>query len=414
MLSKSVAITLPLLLLLLDFILFQPGSSRTSALLKEKIPFFVLSLVVGVITMLSAPLEMESDALSSLTSFERHLLPWYNAAFYPAKTIWPRDLSLLYQYNPTTFIACAAAAIAITVALLALLFRRQRLVPSVWIGYAVLLLPTSGIVLSGIQPTADRYSYIPTTVFFLAVGVLLVRGWSGPWPPGRITLVRGGLGTAVGCLLVVSVLMTTRQIGYWSDAETLWRHAQGVAPARPEPWYNLGLALQEGGDYESAVEEYVRALRIKPEYPEVFVNLGNIHRAKGDTTRALASYRRAIELQPSYVLAYNDLAELLLASGKADEAIGTYEKSLSIDPHASGALYGLGLAYRSRGDTAKAIAVLQRLTSINPSHAQAMVVLGVILLERGDREGALEYLRRAARLNHLEAQRILTERNIDW
>ncbi len=120
LLSKSVALTLPLLLLLLDFILFQPGSWRTSALLKEKIPFFVLSLVVGVITMLSAPLEMESDALSSLTSFERHLLPWYNAAFYPAKTIWPRDLSLLYQYNPTTFIACAAAAIAITVALLAL------------------------------------------------------------------------------------------------------------------------------------------------------------------------------------------------------------------------------------------------------------------------------------------------------
>jgi Flp pilus assembly protein TadD len=416
LLSKSIAITLPFLLLLLDLIIIRPGAPRTTgmALLKEKVPFFVLSFAVGIIAMLTAPLSVESAPLGHLSSFEKLLLPWYNAAFYPAKTVWPRDLSILYEYDPVTFVVLAATGIVVTVALLILLFRRWRLLPSVWVGYALLLLPTSGIILSGIQPTADRYAYIPTTVFFLAAGVLLLRAWGSPGPPGRIVLARASLVVVVACLIALLIVLTMKQIGYWSNAETLWRHAQSVAPGRPEPWYNLGIASQDRGDFDGATENYIKALKIRPEYPEVFVNLGNIHRAKGDTTRAISSYERAIELQPAYVLAYNDLAGLQLAAGNADEAIASYKQSLSIDPQGSAALYGLGLAYRAKGDTAEAVAVLQKLISMNPAHAQAIVAIGMILLERGDREGAVEYLRQAARLNHQEAQRILTERNIDW
>jgi protein O-mannosyl-transferase len=414
--SKSVAAMLPFVLLILWMLLRDDRGERWTGWRAAALygPMVAIAAVGGAIAVLVAPSGWENDVVAQLSGLERRLLPFYNMAFYVGKTVWPSDLAILYAYSsPSYGVMVAAGMLAVAAAILLSVRGHWRLVAP-WGAYLLLLLPTIGILPSAIQPTADRYSYLATVPLFLALGAGLSQLWESVATGENSLRYRMSIVAGIALVAVALGIGSAGQIRFWADGASLWRHVQAVTPGSPHPDYNLGLIMQERAEPDSAIDYYIRALKIKPDYPEAFVNLGNIHRQRGDTLRAVSSYRKAIELQPSYALARENLAGLLLAWGKTEEAIAEYRAALDINPRSAGTLYGLSMAYRARRDRVAERETLERLVAVDPENASGQFLLGITCIEMGDAAAGVESLRRAARLGQPDAQQILTGRGEDW
>jgi tetratricopeptide (TPR) repeat protein len=236
-----------------------------------------------------------------------------------------------------------------------------------WAVYLVMSLPTALFFLTGIQPLADRYTYLSMMSIMVLVGagaMLVARRVSGPLP--RMLLVAAVAAVALGL-----GTMTYRQAETWKSSLTLWSHAVRVAPSSAVAFNNLGQAHLEAGAVEEAMLAFTVASRLKPDYadvynnmgvasimtgdarggrrlleqariilegvpssgpdlPDVYRNLGRVHYELGDLDSALASYRRCLALQPQDGLAWNGLAEVLEAMGYGEESLRATERAASL------------------------------------------------------------------------------------
>jgi tetratricopeptide (TPR) repeat protein len=373
LMSKPMVVTLPFVLLLLDVWPLGRVQNRKfelaafTPLLLEKIPFFALTVAGCATTYLS-----QAAAMSSLSLPERLGNAMLAYARYVVKLFWPHDLAIVYAHPKETPWLLALTALGLllfwTVPLL-LNWRRRPWLAVGWLWFLGTLVPTIGLVQVGAQSMADRYTYIPSIGFF----VVLV--WGGAeicarWPRGKHLAVFLAVAGLLGC-----AWGTARQISYWRDSITLFRHALEVTPdnyvaanslgkayelagdnARalylyraavaseprfPVSQFNLAMTLLELGDEAAGIEHLQTAAQLQPENPDIHFNLGVYALRHSNWLAAAQSLSNAIALRPGFVPAHNTLAGVLLEAGKLTEAEAQFRAALRLEPQNAAAQTGL-------------------------------------------------------------------------
>jgi len=414
-LSKSVAVIIPVILIFFDALLPNGPAKATTrkSLLLEKVPFFLVSFVFIAVAMLSARGTRMSDIVADFTLLQDVLLPFYSVMFYPAKMLWPVQLTPVYG-PPELPVMILAAVLCIGVTALTIIAARRgnRWWLLAWLSYLVAILPTTTGLSAGIQPWADRYSYLPV------VGLMLLAG-AGVRALWRKVEVRGALlvsSTAIPLILIVVALagLSMRQLPMWQSGEMLWRHAIAGAPELPRPYANLGVVLDSKGDHGSALGLYAKAVEIEPGYADALYNAGVAYEAMEFPDSAALFYARAIAADSMHDDACVNLGNLHVRAGNLDEGIRLFQRAMTIDDSNPDPYYNMGIAAFSKGERTRAVECFQAAVNRAPRHADAYHNMGVVYLDLGDGDAALECFRRAARLGLVDSQNLLQSRGYTW
>ncbi len=364
-LAKSVAVTLPLVLLLLDWAVMK--REGLVPLVKEKLPFLVVSMAMAGAAIAVSPPATGSDIFDIFSPLQRVLLPFYNIMFYLGKTVVPMTLSPIYPPAKEATMAVAFALfVIISLGTLRALKKGHRLLVAAWTAYVVLLLPSSVALQAVMQTAADRYTYLASVVVAIAAGLgtyTLMQRLSR-------TLERRIVISALIAVAAFLAFLNVRQQPVWTNSVTLWNRAIALYPTMPLPHNNLGLALQSRGEIQRAQEEYTRAIELKPDYVEAHVNLGNIYFITGKWKDAERLFLRAMELAPHRAEVYNNLGIVANVQGKTLEALDWLRQSVRVDSTYAQGHFNLGTLYAAMGNTAAAMEAFQRAARLGHRKAQ--------------------------------------------
>jgi len=444
LMAKPMLVTWPFVLLLLDYWplgrLSRPGFDRSAglrqlrtawlpgagALLREKIPLFVLVAGSSVVTVLA---QRSDGAVESLTSLPIGIRIG-NAAIsyvtYGVKMLWPIRLAAFYPHPGESIgwwqvIGCAGLIGLLLAAALGKA-RRYPYLPVGLLWYLGTLIPVIGLVQVGAQAMADRYSYIPL------IGLFIILCWgtadlSRSWPRRALTLSL--LAAVVFSILTVG---TFRQAGYWKNGVALFEHALRVTDDNHRAHNNLAVALGPD-DIERAIEHYRAAVELKPNYATALYNLGSalyrqgrLHDAVNYLTRCLEitahdvdcrnnlanilfvlerldeavfHFRRILDEDPDNADAHSNLANVLAAQGLGDRALAHYADALKLDPDHVDAHYNCAALLARRQQVGEALSHLAEVIRIAPGHFKAYNYIGVLLARQGRYRTAGEFFKRA-------------------
>jgi protein O-mannosyl-transferase len=398
LMSKPMVVTLPFVLLLLDFWPLQlvgskqteDGRVNTSTLLRlliEKLPFLALSLASCLATIHAAPTFAEPLSFRLAKSLAAYLL-------YMGKTFAPVNLAVIY---PLSAHAPVAGAIAGAVVLLAcslifiFLFTRHPYLLIGWLWFLGTLVPVIGIVQAGYQSIADRFTYLPS------IGLFIVITW------GIANLLRSRrakpiLVAAAVASLTACVVLTSIQIRYWHSSITLFRHALAVTQDNFVAAASLGQALDAAGDEADALAYCKEAVRLNPDYWPAQLYLGRVLSNLGDLTNAFVHLNRAVQLSPDNSISQYNLGKVLMEHGSPVAAITHFNDALAHDPDFAEARNALGKAFLKEGDLKLAVDQLSQAIALEPNNAEFHYDLGTVLLRASQLAPAIAQFREAVRL----------------
>lgn len=363
LLSKSMVVSLPLVLLILDVYPLRRLDVRAwrapaaRAVLLETVPYLVLALATVAITsaMMASTVRVTSLALYGPAA--RVAMAAYSLAFYPWKTVAPLDLMPMYELPMRVSLLQArflVPALAVAVVSVALVLGRRRWPAGLaaWLAYAVMLAPVSGLVHAGPQLVADRFSYLPSLAPALLVGAGMMAAMRQAFL-GRVVLI------ALGVWLVSMAALTWAQVQAWRDTDTLYAYALDIEPDCAWCHAQYGGALGNRGDLAGAIPHLQRAVALRPHRAGYQANAGlallKAHRAAD----AVPYLERAVAAQPQNMDATTNLGLALLEVGHAADALPYLERAAAARPDAPEPRQGLARAYRSLGretDAARALA----------------------------------------------------------
>jgi tetratricopeptide (TPR) repeat protein len=397
LLSKPTVVTLPFVLLLLDYWPLnrfdQPR--KLSRLILEKIPLLALAAGACAMTVLGAGKEVAAYADVAMLSRLGNALVSY--AVYLRQMVWPGGLAVVYPRPEKGYPVWIMALSFLLLALITggvLAFRRKRgWLLTGWLWYLGMLTPMIGIVQAGAFAHADRMTYLPQIGLYVAV-TWLAAEWAAKRHVGRVAI--GGLMTTV---LGALIICAWKQTAYWQDSETLWSHTLACTTGNYMAQYNLGVDLVEEGRMDEAIIHYQNTLQIKPDYAEARNNLGNVFFGQGRTDEAISQYQKAVHIKPGYEAAHYNLATALRQEGRVDEAIAQYQNALQINPDNADTHYNLATALRQQGRVDEAKIHYQKALQIRPDLAEGIYNLGNDLREKGRVDEAIAQYQEALRIN---------------
>jgi tetratricopeptide (TPR) repeat protein len=334
LLAKATAVTLPLVLLILDvFPLHRAGESRTKNLTSvqlkrcviEKIPLLLIAVVAGWRAVVA------QEAGGALFSSAEHDFPSrlaqasYGVVFYLWKSLIPTDLGPLYEipsdeilFGPMLWLSLSGIGVIAVVAWK--LRRRFPAVPVAFLAYLITVFPLLGLAQSGPQLVADRYSYLSCLSLALLGGTLLFRvlrhRWWGAAPNCRALL-------GLACVLIAALLTkaTFAQSDVWLSPLRLWTHGVKISPDSPIANTNLADALARDERPEEAAHHYRRALELDPEDAVAWHHLGDLHARAGQSRLAIGHYVKSLRIDPNRLRACNSLGRLLIETGDARQGV---------------------------------------------------------------------------------------------
>lgn len=427
-LSKGIAVSLPFILLLIDFYPFTRFYHNPKKVLMEKIPFFLAALGAGMAALAG---QFKHEAMAGLAKFDissRLLLAGKSGVFYLLKSLWPSGLNPIYLISPGTpgFLLSGifSLGLIVLITLLCLYLRKKQLSWPLfsWLWYLITWFPISGIFQTGLVPIADRFTYLPALGLSFALAFVSSRS-------GRERR-RYFLAGAASLLLILSFL-AIQQERNWRNSLSLWgRHPESnsevvhynlgnalsnegkfrkaighylkavrIKPDYGAAHYNLGVSLAEVGRLNEAVSQYQEALRFNPGSAKTHNNLGNALIRQGKIEEAISQYEQAIQLDPALVDAHNNLANVLARQRKFDQAVTHYRKALKGEADSADIHYNLGLTLSLQGDATGAIRYYRRALELNPEKAEAHYNLGLLLSQQGKESDSRRHLEEAVRLN---------------
>ncbi len=382
LLAKPMLVTLPFVLLLLDYwplrrleAADRTGGGgvaweRTPRLLLEKGPLLALAAVSSVIT---ASAQASAAATASLEGFplgDRLANAVVAYVTYIARTAWPVSLAVFYPHPasiqeslPAWEVTAAAVALGVLTALAVRDAGRRPFVLVGWLWFVGTLVPVIGLVQVGSQALADRYTYVPLIGLFVAVA-WGVPDLMGGWRHARPVLV--ALGAAVVLLLS---LATWTQTAHWRDSATLYTRAIAVTTKNWLAWNNLGNHHLRRGELPQALTAFETALRIKPGYADAWYNAGVVFSRSGNHVRAISAYREALRLDSTNADGWVNLGLAHQALGQSREALAAHETALRLRPHDSVALANLVVVSAQTGDPHKAREAFRTLRAVDPARA---------------------------------------------
>ena len=368
LMSKPMLVTVPVILLLLDYWPLNRWSvsrSINTKLIAEKIPLVVLSIGSCVATMLAQNVALGStDYLPLKWRISNAIVTYVD---YIRQMFWPIDLVPFYVHPEDRLeIARLIFALLILVAITAVVFVRRRKNPSLavgWLWYLVMLIPVIGVIQVGLQGRADRYTYLPQIGLGMAI-VWLIRDLTKSWREQKVIL-------AVAAAIVVGALsiFSWKQTAHWRDSEALWSYA----------------------------------LTVTPDSDVAHAGLAGILFVRGQVDAAISHYKRALDLRDGNAAAHYGLATALASEQKVDEAILHFEKALGIQPDNTEASNHLGIMFANKGEIREAMTAWRQTLSFDPDNGDAANNLAWVLATSADadlRNGqeAVALAKHAARL----------------
>ncbi|HEY3761793.1 MAG TPA: tetratricopeptide repeat protein [Verrucomicrobiae bacterium] len=401
LMSKPMFVTLPFVMLLLDF--WPLGRVRELRaeiwwkLVLEKIPFLMLVGASCVVTFLA---QRHSGAVISLKIVPMELrLENTPVAYvlYLQKMFWPSPLAVFYPFPPVMPTGAVVTSVVLLVCISAASWLARKKSPYLlvgWLWFLGTLVPVIGLVQVGSAAMADRYTYFPSIGIFLAV-TLGVRDVSVKFHFPKHFIAIGAVIVAAVCLA-----LTHRQLNYWRDNISLFSHALAVTPDNDLMRLNLGVAYQKSGDQTNAMINYRDALQINSDNPIGHVDLANVLSQTGHTTEALAQYQAALRLQPDSADAHNDLGALYAQLGQFAEAQKQCELAMQLDPTDWHTPYLMGKVLLKQGHDADAIPYLQRSCELARNNPIVLNYAGEVLASDTnssirDGQAALSFANRA-------------------
>jgi len=424
-LSKPMVVTLPFVLLLLDYWPLgrlkmgqsghaYPQKSLERALhgkkrlnaryvLIEKIPLFFLTVLFSVITyyVQNRGGAVQASALFPLTIRLENALVSY--MIYMIKTVLPYRLAVFYPHPGNTLkLWHYAGAGVFLITITALLIREARRYPYLivgWLWYLGILVPVIGLVQVGIHALTDRYTYIPI------IGLFIMAAWGIPEVLQRWRYRNTALSAVTGILLLASAAVAWVQIGYWRDSGTLFRHTIEVTSDNYLAHNNLGAFLEEQKEHDEAAGHFLEAIRIDPDYPDAHNNLGVLLDEQGKHDEAVAHFLSVLRVNPNHSVAHKNLGVVLDGLGRYGEAEAHFLNAIRYNPGYVSAYnkYGISLEHQGRLDEA----MKQFLTALrlDPFNAEAHNNLGSICLQQGKLDEAIAHYNEALLLkpDYLEA-----------
>lgn len=401
LMAKPVLITLPFVLLLLDYWPLRRfnsagsgrGDTHTSKnsgfqrslalrLVLEKIPFLSLSAVCIYLSSLS----IQRFGIAVSTAWVPMKLRIANALVsyvsYIKKMVWPHNLAVFYPYPQTLPLWQTVGAGFLLLCISFLVLRAARSKPYLavgWLWYMGTLVPAIGLFQAGLWPAiADRFVYVPL------IGLFMFIAWGVPDFVVRWRHRKAGLAVIAALLFPILMTMTCLQLRHWQNGVTLFTHNLNVTHNNSLAHNELGNALKQQGKFEKAMFHYSKALQINPNYAEAHNNLGYTLTRQKNYQDAIYHYNEALRIKPTYAEAHNNLGTALLDQGNDKEAIYHYNEALRSNPNYAGAYYNLGRIYLNQGKIEKAILLYRKALDLNPEMTQVLYNLSWILASHED------------------------------
>ena len=438
LMSKPSLVTLPFLLLLLDYWPLERFGKKSRAqsetrswwnrrsliqkIVLEKVPLLVLSAGSSFATVIAQRHTMSSIELIPLTWRVENAVTSY--CVYIWQMFWPARLAVFYPHpqNSLSFleVSLAFAFLAGISAAVFLLRRNHPYLLVGWFWYLGMLVPMIGLVQVGWHARADRYTYLPQ------IGLYVMISWGAAAISASWRYRREILGLIVIGVVSALTWRTWVQTKYWQRSETLWMHTLAVTSdteiahnalgedllkrghveeavahfqtaLRIRPGFldaesNLGVSLLQQGKTDDAIVEFQKVLARNPKFAKGYFDMGAALLQKQELEEAIAQFRKAIELKPDYVEAHNNLAIALFQTGRIDEAITHWENCVAIDDDNAEAHNNLAVAFIRKGRVAEAIAHWQKTLQLEPERVGAQLSLAWVLAtspEASSRDGSL-------------------------
>ncbi len=429
--TKPIVITLPFVLLLLDYWPLgrvkykqdatitnsgmsapkKSGGQKTSAgwLVTEKIPLLVLSGVLGVITLVAQQSGGVVIALEKIPLDCRIANAFISYTKYIGKMIWPSRLAVCYPYSYSNLtnavtLACMLVFILITVFSI-YIFRHRRYVAVGWLWYVGTLVPMIGLVQAGSQAMADRYMYISM------LGLLIMMAWGIKDLANNRRHLRAVAGILAVVAIISMIILTRIQVRYWKNDFALFEHTLKVTKNNGIAENNYGCAFLEAEQLDKAAIHFNNALRINPAHPKARDNLGKVLVKMKKPIEAAACFTEILRQDGDSAEIHYRLAVALGMQGKYDEAIKHLTKVLELEPNYPDAQNKMGFALLATGEPNEAIEYFNRALRISKGQSDVYVNLGTAYIRLGKYEPAIQNLTKAV---ELEPNSIDALNNLAW
>jgi Flp pilus assembly protein TadD len=376
------------------------------SLLWEKGPFIFLSTVSSILTIWAQSKGGAVASLEKLPLIDRILNAIVSYIQYLMKIFWPVDLAVFYTYRqllPSWQVFGAAAFIlGISIAVIYAIKKAPFLFVG-WFWYLGTLIPVIGLMQVGNQSIADRYTYFPS------IGIAIILAWGIGYllPKGKLSKII--LIPAAVIIFAVLTFLTWQQCGYWKNSISLFTHVVQATKDNYLAHNSLGAALAAEGKNKEAIVHYREAFEINPTSALALTNLCMNLIAEGKNEEAIAYYLAAIQVNPDHFEAHYNLAEIFVKQNKLDQAIEHFRETVRIIPSSFSALNNLGVNLEKQLKHDEAIYYYRKAVLIEPQNPGIYFNLGVSLGNKGEIKEAITNFRQASNLkpDYEEARRAL-------
>ena len=337
-------------------------------ILWEKVPLFILAILSGIVTYVA---EQKVGAIESIKAFPlsiRVANAFFSYITYIWKMIWPTNLAVYYPYPeswiPWQVFGSVLLFIAVTLGVV-WMARRFPYLAVGWFWYTGTLIPVIGIVQIYNFAMADRYTYIPL------IGLFIMVAWGVPGLLKQWRYRKEAFFTLSVFGILCLCIITGTQVGYWQNSIKLFEHVLKVTDHNSVAYSNLGNAHYALGNYRQAIEDYDKAIEIDPHNAEAYSNRSVAYKGLGNYKQAIEDLDRAIEIEPRDAAAYSNRGIAYSNLNNYRQAINDFNRAIEIKPSDVSAYNNRGIAYSSLNNYRQAITDFDRAIEIKPSGAEA-------------------------------------------
>jgi protein O-mannosyl-transferase len=398
LMAKPMLVTLPFVLLLLDYWPLNRFASKRSLfpLLIEKVPLFVMILASSVITFLVQKKggAMNMDEYNFPVRLANAFISWQG---YIVKMIWPVHLAIFYPHpgrDISVLYAVISAILLLVVTILILKFAgSHRYLFTGWFWYLGTLVPVIGLLQVGDQAMADRYSYITLT------GLFIIAAWGLPELLAKWRYKGVILAFLAVLMIFIMSIYTFFQLGYWSSNLTLFRHALDVTKKNYMAHFCLAAPLRDTNKLDEAVYHCSRATQLKPDFLQAHIEMSYLLRLAGRMDEAAEECWKCLEIKPDEPNALNGIGVVFGMKGKTDLAVKYLLLALKFNPNFAEAHTNHGYALTLQGKTDQAVVQFLDALRLDPRSAIAHYHLGCILVQKGRLDEGITHFKQALLIN---------------
>jgi Tfp pilus assembly protein PilF len=407
LLSKPMAVTLPFVLLLLDYWplgrlqfvkLKNDDRQRTSIfrLISEKVSLFFITAVLSWLTILATSKSGAVATIGKLPLEIRIGNALISYVMYISKMLWPQGLAVLYPHPIILplweVVGATLLLVVMTVLVIRVGWKRPYYMVG-WFWYLGTLVPVMGLVQVGVQAMADRFTYLPLIGLFIMIAYGVPDLLTG-WRYRRVVLI-----TSASLVLLILMITTRSQVKLWQNSITVFNHTLQVTKDNSIIHNNLGVTLARQGKDQEAIFHYKKALEITSNYADAHYNLGSLLARQGKEQEAVTQFIETLRIKPDYAQAHNHLGLILAKQGKIQEALAHLVEAVRLNPNYSEAHFNFGIVLLRQRRIEEAIAHFNQVLRINPNDDRVYQNLGVVLASQGKMEEAIAHLTRALQIN---------------